>query len=420
MRPRLGMLFFVSAVSLSCMPPLLALNLDEAFAKALERSEIIQTADLDVQIAEANRTGALTRMKPRVDLQGRALYKLQKPDRDDWDNVWDPGVHTELRQPLYDGGLSDAAIQSSESLIEVARWTAASRRDELYLQVLQLFYEILRSEQDLKTLQETRDLYAERVGVLNEREKIGRSRLAEVLAARTQLTLTDSQIVAAKTQNRVAQEQLSWLLGLPPPLRLDDRLALDRIRRDNIPYDAKAFYPTIEAARARVEAAKAQVELSEAALRPQLDFIAAHDWAYLDPSDQGQHVFSLGLGLTWTLYDAGETRALVSSATISRNQAQIFADRATRETQLNLSLASRILDEGIEQYDALTKALEVANRNVRTQRQEYDSGLITNLEVLEALNQRLQIKRDLDLTLYRTKIAYLEKRIRMGKSPSAS
>ena len=47
-----------------------------------------------------------------------------------------------------------------------------------------------------------------------------------------------------------------------------------------------------------------------------------------------------------------------------------------------------------------------------------EPGLVILCGRYEAVDQRLQIRRDIDLTMYRTKAAYLERRVRLGHNPT--
>lgn len=391
----------------------MALGLDELYHRSLEQSEVLQSSRLDIDISDSERQRALSAQKPRLTLDADGSYHVSKLDRKKWGNAWDSGVKTEFRQPLYDGGLSQAAIKAGEATVESAKWDYKTNEQTLYLQVASLFYELIAQKKDLMNLEDTIKLYRQRVGDLNERKRIGRSREAEVLSARTQLELTNSMIAATKINIAAAEEQLAWLSGLPPPLQLDDTLAMGELEPKNVPAE-KAFIPSVAAAQARIEAATAQIDLARAGLMPKLDFIATHNWRYLDASEQGSHDFAIGLGLSWTLYDAGEIHAAVNSANLQRSKATVAKQLADREGNLNLSLARRQLDDSLLQIKTYRSALEVVEKTLKVQQQEFNSGLITNLEMLTTLDQRLQIRRNLDQAIYRAKLVYIQSKVYAG------
>ena len=65
------------------------------------------------------------------------------------------------------------------------------------------------------------------------------------------------------------------------------------------------------------------------------------------------------------------------------------------------------------------QALAAAERNVKLQQNEFENGLLTNLEVMQALDQRLQIKRNRDQAVYNAKLAYVEAQLQVSGLPKA-
>ncbi|RYZ57611.1 MAG: hypothetical protein EOP07_09440 [Proteobacteria bacterium] len=399
-----------------------AMTLDEIYGQALQQSEVLQTSQIDINIAGSERDRALTLIKPRVALSADGTYHINKYDKADWDNNWDSGVRTEFRQPLYDGGVSSASIAVAKAGIETSKWDYKTNEQNLYLQISSLFYELIAQNKDLLNLEETIKIYKQRIGDLNQREKIGRSREAEVLAARTQLELTNSMIVATKINIGAAEEQLAWLSGQKPPLTLEDNLEVSEIQSTIIP-QTKAMLPSVEAAQARINAADAQIDLVRTGLNPSLDFIAAHNWRYLDASQEGYHDFAIGLGLNWILYDAGSVNAAVTTASLQKSRAAVQKQLADREGDLNLNIAKRKLTDSLLQIKTYRSALDVVERTLKSQQAEFASGLITNLELLTTLDQRLEIRRNIDQAIYRAKLLYVQTQVYAGASvpaPAAS
>jgi outer membrane protein TolC len=395
-----------------------AMTLDEIYGMALQQSEVLQTSQIDINIAGSERDRALTLIKPRVALSADGTYHINKYDKESWDDNLDSGVRTEFRQPLYDGGVSSASIAVAKAGIETSKWDYKTNEQNLYLQITNLFYELIAQNKDLINLEETIKIYKQRVGDLNEREKIGRSREAEVLAARTQLELTNSMIVATKINIGAAEEQLAWLSGQKPPLKLEDNLDVSQIQNAVIP-SSKALLPSVEAAQARVNAAEAQIDLVRTGLNPSVDFIAAHNWRYQDASQQGYHDFAIGLGLNWTLYDAGSVNAAVTTASLQKSRATVQKQLADREGDLNFNIARRKLNDSLLQIKTYRSALDVVERTLKSQQSEFASGLITNLELLTTLDQRLEIRRNIDQAIYRAKLLYVQTQVYAGATVPA-
>lgn len=394
-----------------------AYTMRELYDRALVYSESVQSATLDEEIIESEKNRLATVSKPRVTLSADGAYRVNKYDRRVWGDDRTAGLRTEFRQALADGGTTRSAMSVADANIEAFHWDIKTQEQELYLRVASLFYEWIAQSEDIKNLEETLKILESRVKDLSDRERIGRSRNAEVFSARTQIELTRGMIAQSRTNRNAAEEELSWLTKVQMPLKLDDVLDLQKIQTKKIDAntsESSFALPTVQAAKARVLAAERSIELTRSDLEPRLDFIAAHQWTYLDPIKQGYHDFSVGLGLTWLLYDSGQVNAAVTTSRLKKARASVAMELADREGNLRLEMASRRLKDSFVQIRSYRAALDVVESTLSEQRKEYDSGLITNLELLTTLDQRLQIRRNLDLALNRAKFVYVQTEVYSG------
>ncbi len=390
------------------------MTLEEIYRRATSRSESLSQSRLDIQRQERSldvakaAAGSQVRLQANIDGQESHIRDREPA----WKNSLKPNLYTEWRYPLYDGKSSYSQQEAARRLIAAETWDVANEREELFLSCARLFYDILGYQQDLKNLRESEEVYRERVATLSQRERIGRARSAEVLAAKTQLQLLLSQIVAAENEMHIAEQRLLWLADVPPPLNLKDEIKPETLNRLETP-SRPAAAPLVEAAKARVEAVDFRAKSTAASTRPQLDFIASHRWNY--PNDDSVNTFSLGLGLNWLIYDAGQNRNQVAGVELEKQQAQLDQELLTRQASLDQTLANRAWSDGIAQIRDLEQANKAAEQNLKAQQREFENGLLTNLELTQALDTKLQVKRTLDQALYRTKFAYIEAQLRAGR-----
>ncbi len=382
-----------------------AFTLDQIFEQSMKKSETLGLGQLAIEAQEAATSEIETRKNPRVRMSGEFDRVYSKLGDQNVLGQWQPRLLTEIRQPLYEGGSIKAQLNSVEQSAAAARWDLQGQKEELYRQVGQLFYQILSSEQDLLNLRESERIYRDRVKTLEARARIGKSRSAEVLSARTQMDAISAQIKATASQRDIAQRRLAYLAGTTAPLELSDRLLLSE---SSISSKNQQPIASVQAAQARIALADSRIEEKRSAVRPRIDLIAQHNWQYPFPDEQQFNSLSFGVGLSWTLYDAGENEAAIRSAVIDKNKAALTETLQTRESKLALDQAQQAYQDGLEQIRLYDKALEAAEKNVRLQQQEFENGLLTNLEVMQALDTRLQIKRNRDQAIYRAKLAKVE------------
>jgi len=410
----------LTLVGLAWISPLradAAFTLDQIFEQAIKKSETLGLGQLEIERQQAASSEIETRKNPRVRMSGEFDRVYSKLGDQNVLGQWQPRLLTEIRQPLYEGGSIKAQMNSLEQSTAAARWDLQGLKEDLYRQMGQLFYQIISAEQDLINLRESERIYRGRVKTLESRARIGKSRSAEVLSARTQMDAISAQIKASASQRDIAQRRLAYLAGTSAPLELSDRLSLSE---SSIPNNNQKPIASVQAAQARIALADSLIEEKRSAARPRVDLIAQHNWRYPFPDDQQFNSLSFGVGLTWTLYDAGETDAAIRTAVIDKTKASLTETLQTRESKLALDQAQQAYQDGLEQIRLYDKALEAAEKNVRIQQQEFENGLLTNLEVMQALDTRLQIKRNRDRALYQAKLAKVEALLLTQGLPQAS
>lgn len=409
--PMMIVLGIVSAMSIRAEA---AFTLDQLFAKAQEQSESLSISRLEIEGLEQSGVLIETRNRPRISLSGEFDRAYTKLGSQDLKGDWQPSVRTEIRQPLYEGGRNAAQQKSLEQSKAAARWDMEARREYLYSQVSELFYQILSGEQDMANLRESERIYQDRIKTLESRARIGKSRNAEVLAAKTQLDAISAQIKASASMQGIAQRNLSSLTGQQGPLALSDRVNLSAA---SLPPETSKTIATVEAAKARIALAESRIEEQRIGNKPKVDFIAEHSWSYPFPDGTQANKLSFGVGLTWILYDGGEVQAQIANAVIEKSKASVTESLQKRDNTLAREQAVRALSDGMEQIRLYDKALAAAEKNVRVQQQEFENGMLTNLDVMQALDIRLQIKRSRDQALYRAKLAFVDAQLQLAGIP---
>jgi len=96
------------------------------------------------------------------------------------------------------------------------------------------------------------------------------------------------------------------------------------------------------------------------------------------------------------LFMGGQINAQVKEAKAAEHQAEQALTLAERQAEQQVNSAYRSLSWSISAVDALTKASDLAEANVKAQEQDYRLSLVTNLDVLDSLNTLQSTELQLD------------------------
>src|SRR5690606_21976249 len=132
-----------------------------------------------------------------------------------------------------------------------------------------------------------------------------------------------------------------------------------------------------------------QAESIRAKRRPQADLLGVYDFnenRYQSP----EGIASVGVGVTWTLYDAG--RLHHRACALEQQASALHRLRTDLETRIALDVRRCWLEaHQTRRRIAVThEALAQAEENLRVARERYINGMGTNSDVLAAESLRMQ------------------------------
>ena len=386
-----------------------ALTLDEYFAAALKRSEVVATQGELIRQAEEHYTQAHSALRPTVN--GVASYTRQDPvPAGDLGNSTSPNRQSlaklTVTQPLFRGFREFAALRQTQALLGAQNEDYRGARTQLFKDVAQNFYTVLSIEQDLKNLDEEISQNVDREKELNWRVRIGRSRIGEVLSVQSAISTLRAQVEQLQGQFSAAREAFAFLSGLAPttPLRDTEDLPLHLEPLDA--YLARLeMRPDVKASRQRLSAAQENTTMARGAHLPSLDLNANR---YLERTGNlRDSAWDVGIALTVPIYAGGLLQSKVSEAVSQRTQAELSASQVSRQAEQEIRSAYQSLVFDGSQLDAVEKATAAARKNYEAQRRDYRLGLVTNLDVLQALTAFQQNQQALDRARYTAKLDYL-------------
>jgi multidrug efflux system outer membrane protein len=320
-------------------------------------------------------------------------------------NLYSLGFDATWEVDLFGG--TRRGIEAAKANVEAAEWArrdgqvslmAEVANDYLMLRALQVRIAIgqaeLKRQQDLFALIRDRRLSGF-VTNLDVNQQTG-----QVAAAAAQIPQLDAaargQIHALGVLIGQAPEYLTTTLAPlppgaialpPPPPTLPVGLPSDLLRRR----------PDIREAERRLAAANAEIGVQEAALYPSLNLMGLGSFAGMSVDNlfSHQNLQSVGLaGVSLPIFNAGKTRASIAAAKEERTQALL----AYQKTVLG---AFRDVEDALARYTAedarrtsLAQSVDAATGSLTIAQDQYKTGLVTFVNVLQAENALLN-SRDL-------------------------
>lgn len=389
-------------------------TLEESFQAALRRSETIGIqSELLVQAEERYRqaTGSIL---PNVSFTNSNLWQEQ-PDATGATAFFpavQPLTRLTIAQPLFRGFREFAGIRASRADTQAQQEARRAAALALYSDVVRSFFTVLSLERDLQNLRSEIGLYRRRVLELNQRKAIGRSRAGEVLTTESLLLSIKAQSEGIEGQIRAERELFAFLTGFAPDVPLVDSAppeteALSVVDLPELETFSEGLEarPDVKAEVKRVDFAREAVTIAKGAHWPTIDLLGNYYFArygnLADVNWDFQFVISL------PIYAGGTIQSQVRQAASQQRQAELSSSRIRRAADQEIRSLYQLVRADRRQLNALKDAEILSEKSYLEQSREYRLGLVTNIDVLQALTSYQENHRAFDRARFNAKINYM-------------
>lgn len=291
-----------------------------------------------------------------------------------------------LRQPLFAGFKEYSALQGFHREEARDAFRLRSRANDLYERTASAYYEVIGLELDRDNTRSSYELAQNRVSDLRGFLRLGKARESELFTAQAHAAALKAGMRQTEARIVAAREDLSYLTGRdlsgaalidelpdhPPVGSLEEAQNRARQRAD------------VKAQRAEVSANAMRVRFEKGAFWPSLDLLGNY---YTRRATFMREIgWDVALSLEVPLFQGGRVAANVRRAAAAYRQSILALEQLERQ---GLSLVNRLhgqLSAGLEELQSQEEAAGAAQKSYEALLEEYRLGLVTNLDVLQALD----------------------------------
>lgn len=399
-----------------------AVSLKQAFEAALSKTEGVPLAQSRLSQSQDRVSQAWGEMLPSLSLLGSYLKQNSTASTSGTASAFTlPDQFNSrivLTQPLFRGTGEYAAISMAKADRRAQEATLEQARVSLYASVATAYYGVLTREQDKANLETLIELTEQRVKDLQERSRIGRSREGEVLTAQAQVAVLKSQMQAARSALDQARDLFALNTGLARDSELEAPASKAPVNssvgklQDYLQHIEER--PDLRALKDQLVLAEQQVSIARSGHFPTLDFTGNY---YLRRTGVQSVVnWDVGVNFVVPIFQGGVVAAKLSEALGKKNEQELLLAQGRRTAENQIRNAFENTRAGLEQIEALEQATRIGERNYKKQVQDYRMGLVTNLDVLQALNTFQETKRSLDQIRFQTFSAWAGLQAAIGKT----
>lgn len=405
---------FAAAALLQGTP---TLTLSEAIDLAIHNAFSVRLAQTAVEKTRNQLSAAKGSLGPSVSLNGTytRFDKETKADFGGQSVVVSPidqkqaSVNLDWQVDL--AGNTGRAIKAAANLTDAAEARRDAQINDVKEQVRQAYYGVLQTIELLEVVRQTRDANQARLQNAKVQFEAGAVARVDVLRFDTQLAQSDSDVLAAENQVRLAKQALNNVLGRPieTPFEPEPVSRIPEAGASPEAYVAEALgaRPEVVAQKNTIDALRFAREVEQGGLSPKLNFSAVHQRNIDAQGFSSRSSSTTGTAMiSWPVFDSGITRSRVNAARRDEETAQIQLDQLTLGISLEVRQAVSNLRDAEARLVVAAKQVSLAEESYRLAQVRYDAGEGIQLEVTDALTELTRARAGLVNARYDTLNAY--------------
>lgn len=416
-RMQISSRFFVNTLICVCITiwanPVHALTLNDAIEQALHNDPTYLAAQANADASRARSSQAFARLMPQLTASAntnanRRDYALLNSRGNSLPEHYNShGTQVNLTQPLLHAE-KYLALNQADLLVNQADYQLAAAEKDLLMRLAQAWLDI-RQARDVVTAADSRLQASQKeLDLARRASEKGVMSMTELEAAQAKRDQAQSEQVTAQTEHSLKLAVLEQIIGqsdAPSNAVLSNSFfSLDPNQSTPEQWIAQAENgsPSILAARRALDAANEEVSKQRAGHLPTLDLIASYNNAAQGSGLTGGQagfrstVNSVGVQLNVPLFSGGEQNAKVGEALAMRDKASYELEATRRTTQLKIKQAWLTWKSGYARQQFGKQAAKSANIALKSAEAQRAHGLKADLDVLQALQQRDEVLRDMN------------------------
>ncbi len=318
--------------------------------------------------------------------------------------------------PIFSGFKIKNSISASENNYKAQSFTASHTKEELALDVVELFASLYKSTEMVSLLKENFKSTQQRTKDFSAMVDNGLLARNDLLKVQLQESNVALSLATAQKNVNVINYQLVSLLHLPENTSID--IDIEAVKKDmatNQMLTITALRNDLEALNFQQKASDARIKVAKAGYYPSLALTGGYIALDLKNTISVTNAMNLGVGFNYDLASIFKNGKEVKLAKIKSQEAKQaitqLSDKIKEETQQaqeNYSLS-------LQQSKVYALASEQAIENYRIIKDKYDNSLANTNDLLEADVMQLQSKINLALSQAEIALKYYQLQFASGK-----
>ncbi len=408
----------------------LQLSLQDALNMAKENNLLNKQAE--ARIAEAKASFRMTNavFLPEVELSHTGIttndplssfgFKLKQeivaqedfaPDLlNNPDNIENFNSKVEFKQPIFNlDGIY--ARRAAKNQLEAVKLQSSRVMNNIYYEVKKAYYLLDLTQLSVEVLTNSVEVAQEVLRLLNEQEKQGYAKSADVLEASVRLEERKNQLSAAQNQQQAAHDYLAHLLGIDIYQEIE---TLDSLVSPEALLVFSDSTMQIEE-RSDIQSYKKQIEAGENMLRsnrmefvPRVNAFGSMEWNDDKVFGTSASNYMVGASLSWKIFSGYKNVGAIQLSKAKLEEAKYGYDDYLSQSNIQINNALRNIKLAYQKIESGKLSREQARESLRIRSNRFAQGLEKTADLLMAETLASQKELEYIQSIYNYRLAIFE------------
>ena len=361
-----------------------ALSLDEAVQMALQQNTAVRITALGEDVAAAT----LKQAKGNKGFSVTANTSLSTSDKNNEGrvNANNNGITASL--PIYSGGKNEANVESGELGVKMARLNTDREKENIKLNVIQSYYNVLEAQQTIHVDQSSVDNYQAHLTNVEQLFSAGSKARIDVLRSSVELSNARQKLIKAQNSYEVDLSKLRNILNMDPnePLTLTDDFSYVVFPQELagcVAY-ARQNRKDLQADQYTLQQKELAVKAAKAGLLPTVNLSVGASWEKQGLPSSDNHNYTAGVTASWDIFDGGTNKAKIAAAKTAADVARLTLEQDQNSVDLAVREAYYNMREAEKRFTSTQDAVKQAKEDYFIASEKYRAGEGLMLDIIDA------------------------------------
>ena len=388
-----GIMFLIMLFSI----PIFAqrITVQEATAMAIKNNKDIKIGMIEGEKRklDVNKAWKNAYFKINYNATANKYFKeIKSPFTGNYDQSY--GHNVTLTQPIYTGGAIKSGIEIGKSYLSLMELSLDKIRKDTILSTIQAYIDVYEAENTLDVLKKSKEALARNYEEQKEKYKLRLVTKPEFTEAERSLKAIEAEVIQQTSNIEIAKEALGNIIGVKDsssieivPFTVEEKFTksinlkndLDSLTTRNTEY---------QMALKQKEISRKNIDLEKADTRPKVSGVITYgtsDNKKMSEMSKGKNYNgTIGLNLSWQLFDWGENKLDVEKAKRNYEIKEIEAEKSLDDLKVGMKKVYYQLQALEKSLEAQKIAVEKAEEVYELEQERYSYRLITMRDLLDA------------------------------------